>query len=447
MSKRKLLLIDDEVPLLELLTMHFSDKGHEVKSAATATEGLAICRAFAPEIVILDIRLPDVDGLQVLQKLNRINKSGKTIMITAHHDMETTIKAMKLEAYDYVTKPIDIDELEQAVNKALRLSTSVNHEAITTSDTLQKDTIIGRSKQMQEIFKTIGILSGNKVTVLIEGETGTGKGLIAQAIHEHSLNKESPFLVVNCAAIVEPLFESELFGHEKGSFTGALFTRKGKFELAGKGTIFLDEVGDIPLDSQAKLLRFLQEKEFERVGGEKTLRAEARIIAATNRDLWGMVRESAFREDLFYRLSVARISVPPLRERREDIHILAKHILRKLCPEVGKKIRRIENKALMKLKEYNWPGNVRELENILTQAATAARSDVIQEEDITPCFRKQEYRPNQAVEPLRLEDAEKHQILKILEKTNWRLAVAAHTLGISRPTLNSKLKKYKIEPN
>ena len=314
MRRRRILIIDDEQPLLESLEMFLSEKGYEVQCAVCASEGLARTNAFAPDIIILDIRLPDMDGLDVLQELKRKNGKISTIMITAFHDMDTTIKAMKLGASEYITKPIDVEELEKAIDKALKVARSTRgRDAISFDHSAhyEQGRIVGKSTVMKEIFKVIGMLSENRVTVLIEGETGTGKELIARAIHFHSSYKDKPFLAINCSAIVGTLLESELFGHERGAFTGALFTKKGKFELAGEGTIFLDEVSEIPFELQAKLLRFLQEKEFERVGGEKRLKSGARVVAATNRDLWQMVKDGQFREDLYYRLSVATIKVPP----------------------------------------------------------------------------------------------------------------------------------------
>ncbi|MCG6536385.1 MAG: sigma-54 dependent transcriptional regulator, partial [Syntrophales bacterium LBB04] len=446
MLKGRILIIDDELSQLELLDLFFSSKGHTVKCASTATDGLLLNKSFRPDVIILDIHLPDMGGLEVLEKLNKRNSNSKVIMITAYHDMETTVKAMKLGACEYITKPIDVDELEKAVNRAFRLAISGEHDTLPLDEhLLQKGPIIGNSKQMREVFKTIGILSENRVTVLIEGETGTGKELIAKAIHYFSAKRHHPFLAINCSTIVGTLLESELFGHEKGSFTGALFTKRGKFELAGEGTIFLDEVGDMPFETQAKLLRFLQEKEFERVGGEKTLKSDARVISATNKDLWKMVKEGVFREDLYYRLGVAKIDVPPLRERREDIPPLVEYILRKISAELGKNIRTVEEQAILRMRAYDWPGNVRQLENVLTQAAIITRGEAMLEEEIIPFLGKEAARREEPDEaPLSLREVEKRHIIKILDHTNWHLARTAQILGISRPTLRAKIREYKI---
>ena len=300
MVSGKILIIDDEPTITESLKMFLSEKGHKIATAFTGTDGLKLQSNFKPDVIILDIRLPDWDGFEVLKVLKNRGEESKVIIITAFHDMENTIKAMKLGAFEYIPKPISIDDLELSINKLLKhkkkiLSSSV---LVDDSDGYEENKIVGKSQTMKEIFKIIGKISETKSSVLIKGETGTGKELIARAIHYNSLVRNEPFIPINCAAIVENLFESEIFGHEKGAFTGAVSTRKGKIELAGKGTIFLDEIGETPLGLQVKLLRFLQEKEFERVGGEKTLKSDARVIAATNQDLKDLIQKKKFREDL-----------------------------------------------------------------------------------------------------------------------------------------------------
>lgn len=445
MDKQKILVIDDESSQLELLDIFLSGKGYSVRCAASAREGLAEHAVFHPDAVILDIHLPDMDGLSVLQELKKTAPKTNTIMITAYHDMETTVKAMKLGACEYITKPIDVDELERAVSTALKISSSGDKEKRSRVQTLQRGPIIGNSRVMKEIFKSIGMLSQSLVTVLIEGETGTGKELIAKAIHYFSPNRDKPFLAINCSAIVSTLVESEIFGHEKGSFTGALATKKGKFELAQDGTIFLDEISEIPVELQAKLLRFLQEKEFQRVGGEKTLKSNARVVAATNRNLWKMAQEGTFREDLYYRLSVARIYVPPLRERKEDVTCLIDHLLKKINVELGKQIRRVEEKGVLRMKEYRWPGNVRQLENVLTRAAIYTPGDVILDDAIGPLLKDGALQGEHREEPvMSLGEAEKEHIVKVLNHTSWHITKTAEILGISRPTLRLKIKEYHI---
>jgi two-component system, NtrC family, response regulator AtoC len=447
--KKSILIIDDEVSLLESLYMFLSEKGYDVKTAVCASEGMEKAERLRPDAIILDIRLPDADGLDLLAELKKRTPETGVIMITAFHDMDTTVTAIKRGATEYITKPIDVDELERSVLRAMKV-TSVMKEKKASPETgasYQKGKIVGNSKDMKEVFKAIGALSENGVTVLIEGETGTGKELIAKAIHCNSPYKEHPFLVINCSAIVPTLLESELFGHEKGSFTGAFQRKKGKFELAGEGTIFLDEVGEIPMEVQSKLLRFLQEKEFERVGGEKALHSNARVIAATNRDLWQMVRQNSFREDLYYRLSVASIKVPPLRARKGDIPLLVTHLLRKINSELHRNIKSVEEKAIRRLLDYDWPGNVRELENVLTRAAIDTHGDVIFEEFVTPLIAK----TKEPVEPSRANDlarslaaVERQHIIQVLNDTGGHLGKACEILGISRPTLRQKLKEYSI---
>jgi two-component system response regulator AtoC len=445
---KKILIIDDERSLLESLEMFLSEKGYDVQSAQDASEGLRQGRLFDPQVIILDIRLPDMNGLDVLQEFIRQGRKH-IVIITAFHDMDITIKAMKLGAFDYIPKPIDVEELERVIDKALKSESSSRTAEMVWIDPsipFVPGKIIGKSKEMKEIFKTIGVLSENRVTVLIEGETGTGKELIARAIHNNSPFQEHPFQVINCSTIVGTLLESELFGHEKGSFTGASASKKGKFELAGLGSIFLDEIGEVPYEIQAKLLRFLQEKEFERLGGEKRIKSNARVIAATNRNLWEMVQKGTFREDLYYRLNVAAIKVPPLRNRKKDIPLLVDHIIIKINAELSKGIRKVEGAALERMMEYDWPGNVRELENVITHGVISSQGDIILEELITPLLGKKTGIPLYSSEPnekkQNLKDLEKEYIVDILNRTHWHLGKTCELLGISRPTLRQKLKAY-----
>jgi two-component system, NtrC family, response regulator AtoC len=451
LKKKRILIIDDERSLLESLEMFLSEKGYAVECATTAAEGFEKSDSFNPDATILDIRLPDMDGLEVLRKLKSLDKKN-IIIITAFHDMDTTIKAVKSGAFEYIPKPIDVEELEKAIDKAMRFSSFAHGTGALPSLPLiyEEGKMVGKSRVMKDIFKTIGILSENRVTVLIEGETGTGKELIARAIHNHSPCRNQPFRVINCSAIVGTLLESELFGHEQGSFTGASYTKKGKFELAGEGTIFLDEVGEIPFELQAKLLRFLQEKEFERIGGEKKIKSNARVIAATNKDLWGMAQEGSFREDLYYRLSVATIKVPSLRERKSDIPFLIEHVLKKLNYELKKGIKRVEQGAQERMFDYEWPGNIRELENVLTHAAINTQGEVILEDLVIPLVGKRPTRQGNGKEISygeSLQNVEKEYIIKILDRTRWHLGKTCELLGISRPTLRNKLRTYGISPN
>jgi len=450
MKSKRILLIDDERPLLETLEMFLTEKGYAVGCAMSAAEGLQQSVVFEPHVIILDIRLPDMNGLDVLQKLIRDGRKN-IIIITAFHDMEITIKAMKLGAFDYIPKPIDVEELDRVIDRALKSSSMTRTtEALNIDPSLSYEDgkIIGKSREMKEIFKAIGVLSENRVTVLIYGETGTGKELIARAIHHNSPYRDHPFRAIDCSTIVGTLLESELFGHEKGAFTGAAGLKKGKFELAGQGTIFLDEVEDIPFELQSKLLRFLQQKEFERLGGEKKIQSNARVIAATNKDLADMVRNGSFREDLYYRLKVSSMKVPPLRERKSDIPLLIEHILRKINHELGKSIRKVERKALRRMIEYDWPGNVRELENILVHTAIHTQGEVILDEFIAAVLEvKSTVHENTRGVPQGEQDLksiEKEWIVTALNQNHWHLGKTCEALGISRPTLRHKLKAYEI---
>lgn len=448
MSKR-ILVIDDEEAILESLQMYFTEKGYIVNCAKTANEGLSFASSFDPDLIILDVRLPDVDGLEILERLKCLSRRSPVIIITAFHDMDTTIRAVKKGAFEYIPKPIDIEELDLAVRKALRVKNEnfdKNEIIIDSSFTYEKGKIIGKSKAMKEIFKAIGILSENRVTVLIEGETGTGKELIAKAIHYNSPMRDKPFIPINCSTIVGSLLESELFGHEKGAFTGAHCTKKGKFEVAGSGTIFLDEISEIPYELQAKLLRFLQEKEFQRVGGTKTIRSDARVIAATNRNLWNLVKEGKFREDLYYRLSVAKIEVPPLRERKSDIPLLVEYLIGKINHDLNLKVRGVEEGVMEILFHYNWPGNVRELENVLTRACLLARDGLITVEQLSSIIWKEgeEKKETERSFLRSLSEVEKDHIRRVLDYTGWHFGKACKILGISRPSLRKKIKEYGI---
>ncbi len=450
MKAKRILIIDDERSLLETLEMFLIEKRYAVRCAVSAAEGLQQCMLFDPHVIILDIRLPDMNGLDVLQELIR-NGRKNIIIITAFHDMDITIKAIKLGAFDYIPKPIDVEELDRAIDKAIKSLNSgrtAEDVSVDPSLTYEEGKIIGKCRGMKEIFKAIGVLSENRVTVLIEGETGTGKELIARAIHNNSPYREHPFQPIDCSTIVGTLLESELFGHEKGAFTGASSSKRGKFELAGQGTIFLDEIGEIPFELQSKLLRFLQEKEFERLGGVKKIQSNARVIVATNKDLWELVQEGVFRDDLYYRLNVATMKVPPLRDRKSDIPLLVEHIIGKINYKLSKSIIKVEGKVLKKMLGYDWPGNVRELENVLIHAAINTRGEVILGELITPLLgQKLPNHINSKDMPFReqtFKDIEKEYIIGVLNRTHWHLGKACELLGMSRPTLRHKLKAYEI---
>ncbi len=375
----KILVIDDDRSICETLELYLTEEGYEVHTALTGTDGLNKFVQVQPDLVILDIRLPDIDGFTVLEEIREDDEDAKVIMITAFHDMETTIRAMKAGAYDYIHKPINIDELEVSLQKALKtLETEKKIGGLLTESSrdYKVGDIIGATRAMREIFKTIGVVSQSRATVLIQGESGTGKELIAKVIHNNTAKNE-PYIAVNCSAIVETLLESELFGHEKGSFTGAIGRKLGKFELAGTGTVFLDEISEMSVNLQAKLLRVLQEMEFERVGGKDRVKVRARIIAATNRDLRMLVKEGKFRDDLYYRLNIVTITLPPLRERREDIPVLVDFLVKKINKDLHKNIAGVSKEMMEIFLQYRWPGNIRELENLLVRASVIARGQIL----------------------------------------------------------------------
>jgi len=444
----KILVIDDEKSIRETLELFLSEKGFVVISAADGGTGLEVAEKEQPDIVILDLRLPELNGFDVLHQLKQRQKEVFVIIITGYHDMESAIQAMKFGAFEYIHKPIDVDELEIAINKILeniKLTSCLEGIVTEISQDYKVNNIVGKTKAMQEIFKIIGMVSESRTTVLIQGESGTGKEMIARAIHFNSPFRKEPFLPVNIPALVETLLESELFGHEKGAFTGATHFKRGKIELAQNGTIFLDEIGDLSPSLQVKLLRFLQEREFERVGGVTPLRSNARIIAATNQNLSQLVAERKFREDLYFRLKVVEIYVPPLRERKPDIPLLVEHLLNKINRELHKNVTKIPKEVMSALVNYDWPGNVRELENILTRAVVLSKGEVLLPEYLPDIFSPFSSKPEKTLIIKSLEEVKKEHVIKTLEFTNWDKGKACELLGISRPTLRKMIKDYKIK--
>src|ERR671924_54990 len=374
--------------------MHLEERAFGVISAATGAEGFKLAEESSPSAIILDMRLPDASGIDLIPELKKRAAETPVLMITAHHDMATTILAMKAGAFDYIHKPIDIQALDVAIDRALevrRLSRGTDFLDVAAARAVNIDDIVGTSPAMQQLFKDVGRVAASRATVLIQGESGTGKELIARVIHSYSAGTK-PFIAINCSAIVETLLESELFGHEKGSFTGATAAKAGKFELAEDGSIFLDEIGELSQNLQAKLLRVLQERELERVGGVKRIPVRARILAATNRELAREVEAGRFREDLYQRLKVVTLAIPPLRERREDIPLLVEHLLAKINQRLHKNLRRVPRETLEKLMARLWPGNVRELENVLTRAAVLSQGDMLLEEHLVEASRPPEPR-------------------------------------------------------
>ncbi len=380
-----ILIVDDDRSIRELLTMHLEERGHAVLAAGSGSEGVRLAARAQPAVIVLDMRLPDGSGIDLLPLLREQTPESPVLMITAHHDMASTILAMKAGAFDYLHKPIDIEAFDQALGRALelrRLSRAPDSLPVGAGDPLAG--LVGASRPMQRLFKELGKVAGSRATVLIQGESGTGKEMIARILHSYGQapGVSRPFVAINCSALVDTLLESELFGHEKGAFTGATQSKLGRFELAEDGTVFLDEIGDMSLSVQSKLLRVLQEREFERVGGTRSIPVRARVLAATHRDLAADVRARLFRGDLYQRLKVVTLHVPPLRERREDIPLLVEHLLGRINQRLHKRLRRVPRQSLQLLQERTWVGNVRELENVLTRAAVLSQGDVLLEEHL-----------------------------------------------------------------
>ena len=446
--KLKILLIDDEISILETLGMFLSEKGSQVFKAQTGEKGFALFCERMPDIVIIDIHLPDSNGLDILNRIQNEGHLTKVIMITAYHDMETTIQAMKFGAFDYIHKPLDVDLVEEVIQRAISIL-EAEQEKLLEAPRLKEfnpDLIIGKSDQMRKIFKIIGLSCQKRATVLIQGETGTGKELVARVIHQNSIYKNEPFVTLDCASVVPALIESELFGHTEGAFTGAHRTKKGKIELARNGTLFLDEIGELPHEVQGKLLGFLQRHEYMRVGGQEVLKSRCRVIAATNRDLFNMVHKQEFRRDLFYRLRVVIVQLPPLRERISDIDELVNHFMQKINLELNSEVLHLQDGVLKRLKAHEWPGNVRELENVLVEAVVQARGSVLLLDDIDKILCKY-LEPEESEDGIcSLPNMEKDHIKRTLDALNWRRTEAAQRLKISLPTLRSKIKKYNIKP-
>jgi len=446
----KILVIDDDESIRKTLSSYLKKLNYEVYSAENGSEGIEIARQEIPDLVITDIKMPQADGFEVLKKIKEIDSHIHVIMITAFDDMSSTVKAMQKGAYDYIEKPLEIEKLKITINRALenkKMSEKLDSFiSVETEEYQLENTLIGKASVMKDVYKKIGQTTTSRVTVLIEGESGTGKELVARAIHYSGITKDKPFIPVNCTALTESLLESELFGHVKGAFTGSVRDKKGKFELAGEGTIFLDEISEISPNLQVQLLRVLQQKEFERVGGETLIPMKARIIAATNKDLNKLVRDGKFREDLYFRLKVVSINLPPLRERLDDVPLLVSHFLAKINKELHKNVTKVPEDVMEMLKNHYWVGNVRELENTLMQAVVLSSDDILNKENIL--LRKPE--PGEIkegdVQLISLAENEKKHIKNILDAVKWDKNKAHKILGISLPTLYSKIENYKLSP-
>ncbi|MDI6632380.1 MAG: sigma-54 dependent transcriptional regulator [Bacillota bacterium] len=454
----RVLVVDDEESVCQMLRDLLEAEGYAVLTALHASKALEyLYGKDEVNAVLVDIRMPDIDGLEFFAQIRREGYTVPVIVMTAYGTTDTAIQAMKLGAFDYVLKPFNIEELLLTVQKAVEVDhmarelTALRRELAGKAPGKEIEELIGRSAAMHEVYKQIGKFADTDYTILIVGETGTGKELVAGAVHRNSKRRDGPFVRINCAAIPENLLESELFGYEKGAFTGASSRKLGKFELAHGGTLFLDEISEIPLAMQAKLLRVLQEKEFDRVGGIKPIKVDTRIIAATNRDLGEMVCEGSFRADLYYRLNVITIRMPPLRERKEDIGLLATHFIQQAAAKLNKPVQGISDEARELLEAYDWPGNVRELRNVCERAVVLTRSLLIVPEDLPATLQSgfegevtAEKWTGQTLYEI-LSDVERSVILRALKKHNFNRTKTAQELGINRRTLYEKIKEHGLE--
>ncbi len=450
--KTRILIVDDEVDALDLMEELFLKHGYETFTARNGMEALAIINEQEPDILISDMVMPEMDGIKLLEVIGKKYPDISVIMITAHGTIETAVETMKKGAKDYILKPLRLDEILAKVETISQLKSLMKENLYLREKLSQKynfNNIIGKNRKMLELFDLIKDIAKTGSTVLINGESGTGKELIANAIHFNSDRIKKPFVKVNCGVLAENLLESELFGHVKGSFTGAIRDKMGRFEIANGGTIFLDEIGDISPNMQLKLLRVLQEGEFERVGGTETIKVDVRIIAATNRDLNNMMMKGEFRQDLYYRLNVIPLEVPPLRERKDDIPLLITHFLDKFVKQFKKKIESIDDDVMKCLQYYNWQGNIRELENLLERAVVLNKSGKLTLKDFPPYVVQQEGDIQVDLDAdgnlIDIVDSyEKQIILKALRENNYNKLRTAEKLGIHRSTFMSKLKKYEI---
>jgi DNA-binding NtrC family response regulator len=451
--KTRILIVEDEDRLRRVLSLHLEGLGHEVAGAASAEEALRM--AGQADLVLTDLRLPGMSGLELLEALQRQNARLPVIVMTAYSSVETAVEAMKKGAVDFLPKPFSLDHLATVVAKALEVKRLREENAQLKEELGRRyriENVIGTGPKMQEVLAAVMRVAPTRTTVLLCGESGVGKDLIARVIHHHSPRAGQPFVKIDCTAIPENLMESELFGYEKGAFTGAASAKPGRFELADRGTVFLDEIGDVPAAVQVKLLRVLQDREFERLGSNRTRQIDVRVIAATNADLRRALEEGNFREDLYYRLNVFPITIPPLRERREDIPLLAESFLRKFAAETGSRVEAISPEAMRKLVEYHWPGNVRELENVIERSLLYADGSVLLPEHI-----RLDYAPRRAVngqppaangflpEGMTLEQYEQHLIREALRRAGGNKSQAARLLGLTRNALRYRLSQMGLE--
>ncbi len=442
-KKTRILVVDDEASIRESLNDWLGEDGYEVGLAEGGAKAVEMVSEKNWDVILLDLKMPGMDGLEAMEKIKAIRPETEILMMTAFATVDTAVLAIKKGAFDYLVKPFDPDEIEMQIQKIVSHNELIMENLLLRQQLEEKshyDEIIGKSDVMQAVFDLISRVAPTESTVLITGESGTGKELVAQAIHGNSKCCFMPFVAVNCGALPESLLESELFGYEKGAFTGAEHTKKGRFEMADQGTLFLDEIGDISLKTQIDLLRVLQERQFRRIGGQELISVDVRIIAATNRDLEKAIKEKRFREDLFYRLNVISIHLPPLRERKEDIPLLAKTFIKRYCLEMNREEKKITSSAMNLLTDYDWPGNVRELENIIERAIVIGRTQDITPEDLP--FSKAAITPCSFPKSLKL--MEKEHIQRILIENKWNISKTAKELDIDRQTLYNKIEKYQL---
>jgi two-component system, NtrC family, response regulator HydG len=443
-EKGRILIVDDEPSVRDSLSRWFRDDGYEVGVAEGANDALTRLAERRWDLALLDIRMRGTDGIELQRRMKEVDPDLIVIIMTGYASVDTAVTALKQGAYDYITKPLDPDDVAHLVQNALSHRRS-NEENVRMKEVIEHHVvhpaqIVGQSAAMKKVFDAIETVAPTDATVLITGESGTGKELIAKAIHAGSPRRYHPMVAIHCGALTETLLESELFGHEKGAFTGAQYRKKGKFEMAEGGTVFLDEIGDISLKTQTDLLRVLQEREIVRVGGHQTMKVDFRCVAATNKDLQELIREGKFRPDLFYRLNVFHIVLPPLRERPEDIPLLVDHFLRKYALQMNKKITSVSAQAMNAIQRYSWPGNVRELENAVERAMVVAHEPELLEEDFG--LKPAGMVAAAGLEGKTLDEIEKTYILHVLEDCNFNQTRAAEVLDIDRVTLHNKLKKY-----
>lgn len=449
-----ILIVDDEESILKALGGILEDEGYKTLCAGDGIEALEVAQRETPDLVMLDIWMPRMEGLETLQRLKALHPGLVVIMMSGHGTIETAVKSTKMGAYDFIEKPLSLEKVIVTVTNALGMNRLRQENASLRGLVLQDHEMIGGSQPMNRLQEQIRLVAPSNASVLVTGENGTGKELVARSIHYYSPRRDKPFVEINCAAIPEELIESELFGHEKGAFTGALAQKKGKFDLADSGTIFLDEIGDMSLKTQAKVLRILQERKFERVGGTRTIEVDVRIIAATNKVLEDDIRGGNFREDLFYRLNVVPFHIPPLRERKEDIPVLVEHFLDLFCRREGREIKVMAPEALAMMKSYDWPGNVRELKNIIERLVIMTPGRTITDAHMPGYLAGKDAREEggarldsfRDVSSLReaREEFEKEFIIQKLEENDWNISKTAEAIELERSNLHRKIKSYGI---